>query len=225
MEDNEYPWPQEGDTPFVEDGDTIETARLVLSRAGWCDYAKSYKWAADLIAHRIINCPHADNVRDLSESPDMLVYPVVFMYRHYLELCMKLLIGYDYISRRAVPIPREHKLELLWGRCRPILEEIWPGKQCKDLDVIERSISQFPRVDPGSTAFRYPPASTDEQAFGQLKSVNLRDLSQVIDGIDAFFDAVDAMPTAWMDGQDNAQFPLAVEDDEDVSSPYWPGDW
>jgi len=79
--DSSFRWPQKNDLPFSEaknPGNNAKIAdrdftRLVLMIGG-------YKKAADLMVERTVN--------DWRER-DFLVYPIIFNYRHFLELSLK----------------------------------------------------------------------------------------------------------------------------------------
>jgi hypothetical protein len=71
------------------------------------------------------------------------VYPILFCYRHGLEVSLKSLVP---------GAPRKHGLAKLWAVLHPRLA----GRVCADqLEWIGHRIAEFERVDPGSTTFRY----------------------------------------------------------------------
>ncbi|MCJ7492585.1 MAG: hypothetical protein MUP15_10635, partial [Dehalococcoidia bacterium] len=116
----------------------------------WDAYAEGFKTAADQL------------VQDLLDNRvwpiDVLLYPVAFLYRQYLELRLKELIV---VSGRLLGLSREvpihHDLMSLWKDVRPRLEQIWFSRSNKmDNDAIEDGLHQFCDADPGSYSFRYP---------------------------------------------------------------------
>lgn len=59
---------------------------------------------------------------------DTLVYPILFLYRQYIELALKEIIrsGMVYLERdRAAP--KHHDLGQLWAMTENLLDEICPG--------------------------------------------------------------------------------------------------
>ncbi|MDP3860085.1 MAG: hypothetical protein Q8Q63_00685 [Phaeovulum sp.] len=102
----DFRWPRHGDTAFViadnpDDNANIascEFSRLVLMVDG-------YKRGADLMV--------AETMQDWRWR-DLLVYPIIFNYRHFLELSLKYLLATYGRSVGIDPIWNEHNLTKLW---------------------------------------------------------------------------------------------------------------
>lgn len=140
-----YPWPEPGDLPFADE-EGLSSACLNFSRRNWRVYIKGYKHGADILAqHAEINEPVLD----------VLVFPIVFMYRHYLELQLKDLIqvGNELLDREGSYLAI-HGLDDLWKECRLVIDEMPLSPASRDLDTLQDCIHQFAQVDPTSTAFR-----------------------------------------------------------------------
>ncbi|HKS36938.1 MAG TPA: hypothetical protein VJW76_07105, partial [Verrucomicrobiae bacterium] len=111
------PWPMPRDQLFKEDSDWWHNARLSFGGKGWDSYAAGYKEAADSLARRFIK---------KWQGNDMLTYPMVFLYRHYLELRLKqvIILGQQLLDE-PIAIQQEvlenHRLKDLWRHCRNIL--------------------------------------------------------------------------------------------------------
>jgi hypothetical protein len=76
-------WPELGDKLFKVSPDDQHNASLNMGGKGWESYAYGYKKAADMLAMRFLeDCKGADIVG----------YPILFLYRHYIELRLKALI-------------------------------------------------------------------------------------------------------------------------------------
>lgn len=175
------PLPQKGDVLFQPADDWWHNA--CIDQWGDCSeaYINGYKSAADALITTVLS----------NERPiiDHLVYPIVFLYRHYLELRLKelnqeasKLLGKPW---RANPI---HDLNRLWVSVRPDLEEIWPNACRDELDAISDLIGQFCQVDPSSTAFRYPLNKNGSKSINNLSHINLRHLKDNIDKISIILD-------------------------------------
>jgi hypothetical protein len=86
---------------------------------------------------------------------DSLVFPIVFVYRQYLELRLKQLIR---DSKRLLDdtsgFPTTHKIAELWKICRPLLDQVDLDVGDQVLDTIEERITEFADVDEDSYAFR-----------------------------------------------------------------------
>src|SRR4051812_27294719 len=143
----DHHWPCVGDVLFSADGGWFN-ACVGWTCDQWVGYAEGYRRAAEILVQHI-----ADTERD----QDVLVYPIVFMYRQAIEISLKrlIVIGTQLIDR-PTEVPRHHRLVLLWRQCRPIIEEVWPDGPKEDLDVVGAVLEDFEALDPISTVFRYP---------------------------------------------------------------------
>ena len=59
----------------------------------------------------------------------------------------------------------------------------------EDLEAVEECILQFSEKDPTSMAFRYPTDKNGNPSLPDLKSINLRNLAEVIARIGSLLDA------------------------------------
>ena len=138
------------DRPSNDDGlfDAKEgcdsNAYLGTGAGDWDAYAQAFKLAAETLV---------EHIGESRMHLDLLVFPIVFLYRQYLELRLKDLIqettGLDNEDRDT------HDLTRLWRKVRPELQKVFPTSTA-DFDVAEQKIKQFTTVDPGSFTFRYP---------------------------------------------------------------------
>jgi len=120
-------------------------------------YRLGYRKAAKILA---------DYVCETASEQDGLVFPIVYNYRHHVELVLKRLIHVgSYLVDRELTKGDEvalgkHRLDLLWNAVRPILFEV-----CKDaglskpdnddIEGVDSYIRQLNDVDPDSYGFRY----------------------------------------------------------------------
>lgn len=136
-------------------------------------YIIGYKEAGDSLVN---------SVAGRSGTGDSLIFPIVFLYRHYLELRLKSLL---YDGNRLLDIEHkqksEHQLSKLWSKVRDVLVELWLNESKDDLAAFDSLINQFEQVDPRSTTFRYPKDFDGNNSF-QMNSprVNLRNLKEVV---------------------------------------------
>ncbi len=178
-EEEEFELPRQGDPLFMSGPEWIYNARLNIEPPTLSLYAKGYKKAADLVV---------ESVREY--DLDYVVYPVCYLYRHYLELQLKNIIN---IGRKLLKggkgFPQDHDIQKLWKECKSLLEEAWPGQEDDYLDPIEQCIEEFVSVDKKAESFRYP---RDKQGNLSLRGVsshiNLRNLAQVMSRIASCLD-------------------------------------
>jgi len=183
----ELPWPQPGDQLFVVGQDAENNAWLKWrGDERWAAYAEGYKKAADILVQR---------VQDTASDQDFLVYPVCFLYRHYLELRLKSLIMVgQQLRRKNLQFPKHHEVWKLWRESRAVLEQTWPDGPKIDLDNVEACIREFADVDRSSITFRYPSAKDGKENLSNVTHISLRNLSQVMGRLASLLDcAFDGM--------------------------------
>jgi hypothetical protein len=99
-------WPKAGDSLFSRCDDTWNNACLNFARNPWDLYARGYLEAADHLANRVL-----ESERGLGTW----VYPIVFLYRHYLELRLKeLIIQGSVLIEAPANLKLNHRLDELW---------------------------------------------------------------------------------------------------------------
>jgi hypothetical protein len=184
MVDDEFPLPRKGDQLFRDDeGDWWHDARLNLFYDNWDMYAEGYKVAGDVLV---------EYIKEKQFDQDYLVYPIVFLYRQYIELRMKEIIrdGNQLLDDDPEKFPQTHKFGKLWRDCREIIEKVWPEDPAENLDAVGECILQFSEKDPMSMAFRYPTDTNGKPSLPDLTVINLRNLAEVIARIGSLLDGV-----------------------------------
>src|SRR3989442_8033374 len=100
------PWPKPSDTLFREDTDWSYNAFLNLGGKAWGSYASGYKEAADVLVERFL-----EDWRGM----DIVTYPIVFLYHHYIELRLKrLVIAGQALLHKPIDFQDQHCLLQLW---------------------------------------------------------------------------------------------------------------
>lgn len=177
--------PVHTDAMFTSAEDWWNNACLNYMQDGWTFYASGYKEAADLLVER------SERNRG---SLDTLVYPILFLYRQYLELEIKNLIR---LGRQLEDIdesfPKHHRLNDLWDTCSKILRRIAPGDSLEEQNQIGRLIREFCKVDPLSMAFRYPEDRDGKPSLPSLSHINVLNTKVVIGKISVILEGADAM--------------------------------
>lgn len=163
------------------------------------EIADGFKEAADaVVAHALEQPSH----------PDRFLFPIAFMYRHSLEVELKIL------HRKAshlttTPLPNKglntHDLVRIWQLVRRMIEQVWPQGNRQELDRVEQVIRDFQDADPRAQAFRYEVDTKGEEnlkAFPDAIAIDsLRDVVtkayELLDGcemgIDHYLDLVAQM--------------------------------
>jgi hypothetical protein len=177
-----YRWPKDTDRLFVTPASlehAAETTRDAFSRDVFM--GSGYMHAGAIL------------VEQCRQEPDRayeLVYPILYNYRHALELEIKWVLN-TYGRFAAIrEFELNHNLAQLWQVCRQVIEEVGgPGSQ-ETLDIVERIVLEFHRLDPSSFAFRY---STDKKGkpIPLPPVIDLQNIRDVMEGVENFFQGVD----------------------------------
>jgi hypothetical protein len=154
-------------------------------------YAKGYRRAAEVLLQRFLDDPDA-------KQGDLLVLPILFFFRHYLELCSKDIIVIrtsDRGSKRSMAI-RTRFAEIV-GRSEDTRRSRM--NLSGQFEKVQTCIAEISALDPGSTSFRYPYDQHGRPVFGHLV-VSLRHLQAAIADIGDFLDGVSIeMSVIWQD--------------------------
>lgn len=120
-----------------------ETAFLTPHLSGVWEYCESYKAAAI--------CLYKHRMSGEAQHPDVTL-PMMYLWRHYLELILKALIqSKREFDEPAPDHPHGHWLADLWRQLRGDQRSNDPEDQ-----IIEETISEMDKADRESFAFRYP---------------------------------------------------------------------
>lgn len=157
----------------------------------WGLYCGGYKQAADALVD------HFFKEHDYSAYHDAQAYPIIFLYRHYLELRLKeLFISYGYLSGDSAEV-RGHRLITLWRKVCERAKRVSTESTYEidaDMEALEDIIKQFDSIDQNSDVFRYPVLSDGKtQALPPIQ-IGLQQLKEVMhwasDVLDGWNDGV-----------------------------------
>ncbi len=137
-------------------------------------YVLGYKLAADRLVAAML---------DEKEPLDVLIYPTLFLYRHYLELWVKAVWRMaEQLHGRDDDPPKSHNLSVLWGKTVELLSEHPDAKDFPDLDLATHVIGEFASLDKGSTIFRYSdkPKQEGKNPLDEIGRINIRQLFDAV---------------------------------------------
>ena len=174
-------WPKKREQIFRSNIDWWHNACLSYYPDQLDMHALGYKHAGDFLAQHVIKT---------RRHQDVLVYPLVFLYRQYLELQLKELIkAGSLLIDKSQGFHKHHKIDVLWRHCRKILKEAYAEDCSEDFDAVEDCIKQFSEHDPTSTAFRYPIDEKGKKSLPGLIHINLKNFSEIMDNLASLLDA------------------------------------
>lgn len=200
MYDDEGPDPsplQRGDQLFINDEAQLQLdvsenyAYHGYKKGGFTSYSLAYLEAADRLVETL--CGHFfDNA---------LTLPIVFLYRHYLELTLKELVimGNERYNSSSTPylekILKGHRIDFLWQELKPLLQKIYlPPEKREEIDAVGECIEEFSKVDESSMSFRYPVDKKNKQPILQnntylqsLEYIDVHHLAEKMASLNAFF--------------------------------------
>jgi hypothetical protein len=198
MEDDFLPYPQKGDTLFKKISRDLYTVYLdpyvSLGPLGdnWYKYISGYKHAADILVDKII---------DNTSIKELLSFPIIFLYRHFIELSLKSIIrdGYQLYDIQS-DYRQIHSLEALWKDCRSIIKKTWPNGEDEPLDAAGNIIKEFSKIDSSSYETRYPEPKKTKERKGKkdsiftmegISNINLKNMKELMEKMDNFLGSID----------------------------------
>ncbi|WP_363808533.1 hypothetical protein [Pseudomonas brassicacearum] len=182
LSDVKFPSDFAGQQIFVQGEDWQNNAML-----GWTSfpldiYAAGYKDAADGLLYALY---------ERRASLDSVIYPLVFLYRQALELQLKLILP---LARRLASMPAKsdnsHSLMPMWRELRVLLEKLTPQENDAEILAMEDFIQQIDEADPQSFAFRYPTSKKGEVSLPELRHINVRHLSEIMNSVFLLFSGI-----------------------------------
>jgi len=130
-------------------------------------FAIGYKGAADNLVKYILL-----KARD----QDTMVYPILFLYRQYIELRLKEIIREgNILLEKDETFPKHHNMVSLWKNVKEISKEVFKNEEeLLDLSHAEHVIIEFAKIDPGSFSFRYPESKAGINPLEGMTHINIR---------------------------------------------------
>lgn len=180
-----FRWPMKGD-------------RLLRSAKDWgkgvtftqCATSRHvYIWSGYMQAAEalIASCANDPPTREL------LVYPILFTYRHGIELAMKwLIVNYGRYASVEIGDVDHHNLWQLWKICRQVIREVG-GQEDAASSVVEQLIKDFHDLDKSAIAFRYSEAKNGMLIRLPDGAIDLENVRDVMEGVGHFFDGADGL--------------------------------
>lgn len=186
--------------------DEHEYSRLVAALSfthgikEWDLYATGYYRAAEILVDNV-----ASNELLYIDS---LVYPIVYLYRQYLELRLKqLILKYRQFIGSEQDISRTHRLQHLWREFesvyRKAVRELPDEFRARgELRQVAACIKYFAEMDVTSETFRYPSHIVDENEPNAL--LNIGRIAQIMGNTRSVLDGCSIVLDVWDEIRDDA---------------------
>jgi hypothetical protein len=172
-------------------GPNIRLNACVGWNGGPPDFSR-YSAGYFLAGQRLVESVESDSMRCV----DLLVYPIVMVYRHGVETALKYL-------RQRLPIlfddPTEFKLNhdimVNWKAVRSYLSRLEGSAEPSELDQIEKTLKDLVEFDPNGMVFRYP---EDKEGAMHLEDTNIINVRVFADGMKPLSDFLENC-CGWVD--------------------------
>jgi hypothetical protein len=157
----------------------------------WDLYASGYKFAGDSLIEQ-----NAGGIFNI------LIYPIVFLYRHYIELRLKQIgiYGNEYFDdpdkdkERNYILFKEHRLKELWKISEEVIEKLFPEDKGKKLSSIKKLLDIFIEMDDYSYNFRYPIDKKENpyHSMNKRNFISLIRLKEIVNELGLYLDGTAA---------------------------------
>ena len=159
-------------------------------------HAAGYRQAAEILLQRFLADPEGT-----ASERDTLVLPILFLFRHYLELRFKDIIVYGHVlSGQQAEWRHGHDLDTLWTEVLQLCGAVCGSAASADFVRVGECVSDLCQLDPASTSFRYPRDASGRPVFEHLV-IGLKALSATVASTGNFLDAVSMEMSVWVQEQ------------------------
>ncbi|MDH4120348.1 MAG: hypothetical protein OEV94_01395 [Deltaproteobacteria bacterium] len=173
---SEIRWPTKGDKLFAVADDPHDNANIT-GAFRFERMIQGYKEAADLMVDKSVSEHH---------MRDSLVFPIIFNYRHFLELWLKYLLA-EYGPIVGIEANwKSHCLGTLWKEFMKVLE-LNKFDLTESDHVVKENILEFAKIDPNSFSFRYPVDTKGNPVPADYDRLHLPTLADCIKAVDGYF--------------------------------------
>lgn len=152
-------------------------------------YRDGYHFAGDVLALRFLEHP------DPNDTNSGLMYPMLYCYRHFIEISLKALIQVcSKLSGTRIAdslnLTNEHSLARLWNEANRLSHEAFPPhpNDATTDKAVESLINEFNQIDPDSQTFRYDTDKSGKSVIKKLPEVDLQQLITTMAKLKTFFD-------------------------------------
>lgn len=183
------PWPDDSTAVFRAGEPSRNLAWIPQSAAQWHCYADGYREAADRLYQ---------SWRE--SSNDLLIFPLVFVFRHYTELRLKELLQ---SAAELLDLPPnwrcKHRIKNLWLRLRALLQRIEPKGSNRDLVNAERLLLELAARDPISMEFRYPEDNDGKRHLADLQRIDVVNFYTAMSQLSGLLDGASMAISVYLD--------------------------
>ena len=121
------------------------------------------------------------------------VYPMLFCYRHAIEVWLKWLIAQygPELDVKPEDLNDNHDLWLLWKNCHLMFRACSDNADDEAVKAVGKVVKQFHDWDKGGTAFRYATAKSGAVVEYPIANIDIENPKDVMVGVRSFFTGSD----------------------------------
>ena len=181
----EHRWPKKGDRLLVSSKDRQTAASFTSHQIS----REAFIWDGYMTAGAAL----IDEAQRRPHDRDMLLYPILFNYRHGLEAAMKWTIErYGRLAHVELDV-LDHDLWSLWKKCMAILTAVPTSDDDEPLKVVEQVVRDFHGLDKHAVALRYSKNKNRRVILLPDKPIDLENVQRVMEAVDNFFKGADGL--------------------------------
>lgn len=161
------------------------------------------------------------SMKEDSSGVDTLIYPLVMIYRHGIEIALKHLGRVlPPLCDQAVDVKLTHNLLDNWKIVRRLMEEIEESKET--IEDVESLLENFIEIDPRGENFRYPEAKDGCRVLQNTSLINVEVFGEKMAFLAQFFEGAHY----WADHlhemkADQLTYEREMQEDYEQEMAYW----
>jgi len=195
MSDNDFimdlsgmPWPDAHSSLFRAGTPSRSLAWIPQTSRQWTIYAAGYLEAGRQLYASWKRC-----------GDDCLVFPLVFVFRHYVELRLKeLILSASSLLDLEPEWQCKHDLKQAWNRLMPILRKAFPEESNQGAENAGRLILEFAARDSISMQFRYPVNNDGKRHLADLERIDVDNFFATMEQLAAFLEGASSAVSAYL---------------------------
>ncbi len=171
--------PKTSDELLKPDAD-LQNNAILSPHISMNSLALAYSFACDAVIQKAIE-------HDVEQ--DFLIYPILFLFRQYLELRLKqiILLG-NKLCKSNEKFPTNHDLNVLWSETKKVIKSEWSKSQNQEIAAVEKHIKKIMDIDKDSMAFRYGMDKKFQKLIKKGEIINLKNFGKTKETITNFLE-------------------------------------
>ena len=198
---DDVPWPEKSDRIFSErpkpkplrETGSLAFDQILESLSSDADYfyRVGYYEAARILASKLAEGEHQE-----------LYFPMLFCFRHYVELSLKCMVGvYAKLQDEDINarLAKTHDVMRLWNETKRLINmsDIKYSSSTDVHEAVDRCMKELDDVDRSSQTFRYATDTANKRVDDCLAPVDVPQFIKTMENLHSFFDASEDHASEW----------------------------